>query len=108
MPVVLLIVAVVPPPTAAQAWYEHSLFWTEAKSHAEDAEEAEKGMYACVMEGIANLGEASAKEKATFIFLLPLSLAFAFTVPDCRPPGKEGKCWAGFTMSIVWIGGTSR
>ena len=89
-----------------QAWYEHSLFWTEAKAAAEDAEESEKGMYVSVMEGIADLGnkETPLGSKLMFAFTLPISLAFAFTVPDCRPPGREGRCWAGFFMSIVWIG----
>merc|ERR1711988_118902 len=41
--------------------------------------------------------------KAMFVITLPISLAFATTIPDCRPPGQEWKCWACFTMSIVWI-----
>merc|ERR1712046_458980 len=42
--------------------------------------------------------------KAMFVATLPLSLSFALTVPDCRPPGKEWLCWLTFFLSIVWIG----
>merc|ERR1712054_322073 len=69
-------------------------------------EESELGMYQNVMNDIASLSdpEKPIGAKLYIIMLLPLSLSFALTVPDCRPPGKEWLCWLAFFMSIVWIG----
>jgi len=41
------------------------------------------------------------------IATLPLNLALALTVPDCRVPGRERWCYATFAMSIAWIAGLS-
>merc|ERR1711988_865291 len=87
-------------------WYQNSLFWTAACAAAEDASEEMLGMYKNVMSSIGDLSnpEVPLRAKAFIVMSLPLTLAFAFTVPDCRPPNKSHLCWAGFFMSIVWIG----
>ena len=58
------------------------------------------------MRALQELGDPEKPFSSKFFFVatLPLSLSFAFTVPDCRPPGKEWLCWATFFFSIVWIG----
>merc|ERR1711998_432598 len=88
-----------------QAWYEGSLFWKAACDAASDAQEASVSMWTSVMSDLKEMGDPDkpAGAKAMFVITLPISLAFATTIPDCRPPGQEWKCWACFTMSIVWI-----
>jgi sodium/potassium/calcium exchanger 2 len=88
-----------------QAWYEKSLLWKKACENAKDAEEATVSMWTSVMSDLKEMGDPEKPfgAKAMFLVTLPISFAFAVTIPDCRPPQQEGKCWACFAMSIVWI-----
>mmetsp|Transcript_11906 Transcript_11906/g.21057 ORF Transcript_11906/g.21057 Transcript_11906/m.21057 type:complete len:201 (+) Transcript_11906:1389-1991(+) len=44
------------------------------------------------------------RAKFFYILSLPICFLFGITVPDCRPPGQEWKCYFTFFMSIVMIG----
>merc|ERR1711998_106887 len=92
--------------TEFEAWYKTSIMWKQACEAAKDAEESAKSMLATVLDGCKELSdpEMPFSSRAMFCFSFPISLAFALTIPDCRPPGKENWCWATFGMSIVWIG----
>jgi len=86
-------------------WYESSLFWTKQQDAAEEAAESTQSMFEGVKEGFKELGDPSvpARAKAVFAITLPLQLFFCL-IPDCRPPGSEGKCYLTFIGSIVEIG----
>ena len=90
-------------------WYKNSLFWSEAKTNAEEAGDSEAGMWQGVKDGFSELGDPTVplRAKISFILTLPLSGTLAITVPDCRVPGKDWTCWLTFFLSICWIGGYS-
>jgi sodium/potassium/calcium exchanger 2 len=69
------------------------------------AGQAATSMIDTVSEGCSNLCalNTSASEMASFLLTLPLLLCFC-TIPDCRPPGSEWKCYYTFLGSIVWVG----
>uniref|UniRef100_A0A7S3JVX2 EF-hand domain-containing protein n=1 Tax=Aureoumbra lagunensis TaxID=44058 RepID=A0A7S3JVX2_9STRA len=49
----------------------------------------------------------SCGQRLAIILSLPLNLALALTIPDCRVPGREGYCYLTFILSIAWIGAFS-
>jgi len=89
-----------------QKWYEHSLFWSDTLvAQGSEAGDAATSMVDTVAAGCGNLGalNTSASEMASFLLTLPLLLCFC-TIPDCRPPGSEWKCYYTFFGSIAWVG----
>lgn len=85
-------------------WYEHSLFWQEDKNQAEQAADAQESMWEGVLSGIRDLAdpETPTTSKVNFVITLPLSLLFCL-IPDCRPPGMEGRAVATLIGSIIMI-----
>lgn len=88
------------------AWYKKSLFWTEHKHAAEEAAESQESILQGIASGFSDLSDAEVPARAKFFYILSLPICglFGITVPDCRPPGQEWKCYATFFMSIVMIG----
>ena len=85
-------------------WYEASLFWEHEKTSAEQAAESQESMWDGVVGGAQDLFsmEHPWSAKVNYLITLPLSLLFCL-IPDCRPPGMEGR--AAFTLvgSIIMI-----
>lgn len=88
------------------AWYKKSLFWTEHKHAAEEAAESQESILQGIQSGWGDLQDPETPMRAKFFYILSLPICFLFgiTVPDCRPPGQEWKCYFTFFMSIVMIG----
>lgn len=90
-----------------QAWYEKSGLWQQARDEAEVAANAAEGMLSSVVKQMREFASLSAFERCIFVALLPLNASLAVTVPDCRPPGNEHRCYLTFFASIAWIGAYS-
>ena len=87
-----------------QEWYESSLFWESEKNAADQAAEAQESMWEGVKSGMRELGDGDVpiRAKISYILTLPLSLLFCL-IPDCRPPGMEGKAWFTMIGSVLGI-----
>lgn len=85
-------------------WYQSTIFWEQAKYEAQEQQEAVEGMWTSVIGSVRKLPSMSTGEAAVVILLLPLNFFLALTVPDCRVPGKEYRCYQTFFRSIGWIG----
>ncbi|KAJ8609532.1 hypothetical protein CTAYLR_006018 [Chrysophaeum taylorii] len=93
--------------TQFQQWYEKTEFWQQAKTEAEVAGNAAEGLFQSVLRQLAEFPDMAMCERIIFVVLLPLNMTLALTIPDCRQPGKEHRCYLTFLMSIAWIGGFS-
>jgi sodium/potassium/calcium exchanger 2 len=85
-------------------WYKDSLFWTKQTDAADEAAESCESMWEGIQGGWLELSEADVplRAKINYLICLPLCLFFCI-VPDCRPPGCEGRAVGGFFMSIFVI-----
>lgn len=85
-------------------WYESSLFWEQDKNAAEEAAAAQESMWEGLLSGFGELTEADTplSSKINFVVTVPLTLLFCL-IPDCRPPGQEGKAVFTLLASIVMI-----
>jgi sodium/potassium/calcium exchanger 2 len=85
-------------------WYEASLFWEQEKNQAEQAADAQESMWEGVLSGFGELFESDTptSSKVNYLITLPLSLLFCL-IPDCRPPGCEGKAAFTLVASIIMI-----
>lgn len=86
-------------------WYESSLFWEQDKNAAEEAAAAQESMWESLLGGFGELFEADTplSSKINYVVTVPLTLLFC-AIPDCRPPGQEGKAVFTLVGSIVMIG----
>merc|ERR1712054_16904 len=91
-------------------WYKKSLFWDEKRADGEEAAEAQESVLQGIQTGWAELQAPDTPLRAKFLYIvsLPICVIYGITVPDCRPPGQEWKCFATFFMSIVGIGLSSK
>ena len=85
-------------------WYETSLFWEQDKNAAEEAAAAQESMWEGLIGGFGELFDADTptSSKVNYILTVPLTLLFC-TIPDCRPPGQEGKAVLTLLGSIIMI-----
>lgn len=85
-------------------WYESSLFWEQDKNAAEEAAAAQESMWEGLWSGYGELTEPDTplSSKVNFVVTVPLTLLFCL-IPDCRPPGQEGKAVFTLLGSIVMI-----
>merc|ERR1712178_661558 len=76
----------------------------------EEAAEAQESVLQGIQTGWAELQAPDTPLRAKFFYIvsLPICVIYGITVPDCRPPGQEWKCFATFFMSIVGIGLSSK
>ncbi len=80
------------------AWYSHSMFWTDHVKEAEEAADVAEGVWSPFP------SDGSLQDKITWIIMLPLVGSLCLTVPDVRQPGRQKYCYIAFFLSIVWIG----
>lgn len=90
-----------------EEWYEKSCLWQKAKNEAEVVAKTTEGLLLSVMGDLRNFKGLSVYERCIVLYLLPLNLSLALTIPDCRPPGKSHLCYLTFGFSIGWIGAYS-
>ncbi|KAJ8612680.1 hypothetical protein CTAYLR_002107 [Chrysophaeum taylorii] len=105
-----------------QNWYEQTIFWNKHKNEAASASKsllhsvfaAATSVFSCQQQDDDPRASVSSVDTVVedqswcsrfgVVLSLPLNLALALTVPDCRVPGRENQCYATFAMSIAWIG----
>ena len=80
------------------AWYSHSMFWSDHKKEADEAADAAEGVWTPWP------SSGSIMEKVKWILFIPLIGSLCCTVPDVRQPGKQKYCYFTFFISICWIG----